>query len=207
MAEIEIIGTPISNYVRSIRMLCEEKGVPYELNPAFPQTPEVKSLHPAGQVPCLRHGDVTLFESIAIAHYIDEKFPGPKFFPEDTLQAVLVEQWVSYVNVKVDRWIMREYVVPSLFFDKETGPDTAKLNAALPEIEKYVAPLDQAVAGTGYLVGDKLTYADINVLPMLMALTMFPATNEILTKHKNLSAYASRLSARMSFQNTAPPEN
>ncbi len=28
MAELEIIGTPISNYVRTIRMLCEEKGLP-----------------------------------------------------------------------------------------------------------------------------------------------------------------------------------
>ncbi len=27
MAELEIIGVPVSNYVRSIRMLCEEKGI------------------------------------------------------------------------------------------------------------------------------------------------------------------------------------
>ncbi len=205
MAEIEIIGTPISNYVRAVRMLCEEKGVPYELNPVFPHTPEVTSLHPAGQVPCLRDGDVELFESLAIAHYIDRKFPGPKFFPEDTLQAVQVEQWVSYVNVKVDRWIMREFVVPSLFFDEATGPDTAKINMAIPEIEKYIAPLDQVVARTGYLVGDKLTYADMNLLPMLAALTMFPPTNDLLSKFENLSAYVSKLSERPSFQNTAPP--
>ena len=91
--------------------------------------------------------------------------------------------------------------------DKATGPDTAQINAAIPEIEKYLAPLDQAVAGTSYLVGDNLTYADFNVLPMLAALTMFPATNDVLSKHKNLSAYVSRLSARPSFKNTAPPEN
>lgn len=207
MAELEIIGTPISNYVRAVRMLCEEKGVAYELNPVFPQTPEVTAIHPAGQVPCLRHGDITLFESVAISHYIDETFPGPKFFPEDTLEAALVEQWVSYVNVKVDRWIMREYVVPSLFFDEATGPDTAKIAAAVPEIEKYMAPLDPAVAETGHLVAGKLTYADMNVLPMLAALTMFPETSEILAKYKNLSAFVAKLSARSSFEKTAPPAN
>lgn len=205
MAELEIIGTPISNYVRTIRMLCEEKGVPYKLNPAFPQTAEVKSLHPAGQVPCLRHGDVTLFESKAIAYYVDNQFPGPKFFSTDVLEAAQIEQWVSYVNVKVDRWVMREYVVPSLFFDKTKGPDTAKIEAALPEIQKYIAPLDQAVANTGYLAGDTLTYADLNVLPMLAALTNFPATSGILSKLTILSGYLSRLSARPSFANTAPP--
>lgn len=163
-------------------------------------------MHPSGQVPCMRHGDVTLFESKAIAHYIDNHFPGPKLFPTDPLKAAQVEQWVSYVNVKFDRWVMREYVVPSLFFDKAKGPDTAKINAALPEIEKYAAPLDKAVSGTGYLVGDTLTYADLNVLPMLAALTIFPATGYILSKLTSLSSYLSRLSARPSFTNTAPPK-
>ncbi|MBR0850079.1 glutathione S-transferase N-terminal domain-containing protein [Bradyrhizobium diazoefficiens] len=70
MAELEIMGVPFSNYVRSIRMLCEEKGVTYKLTPSRPQSPEVKAIHPAGQIPVMRHGDVTLFESKAIATYI-----------------------------------------------------------------------------------------------------------------------------------------
>ena len=37
----------------------------------------------------MRHGDVTLFESKAIAHYVDNLLPGPEFFPEDALQAYL----------------------------------------------------------------------------------------------------------------------
>ena len=78
MSDLEIIGIPLSNYVRSIRMLCEEKGVPYTLVPAMPHTPDVKAIHPAGQIPCMRHGDVVLFESKAIATYIDKAFAGPK---------------------------------------------------------------------------------------------------------------------------------
>ena len=203
-SELEIIGTPLGNYVRAIRLLCEEKGVPYRLNPAFPQTPEVKSLHPAGLIPCMRHGDVTLFESKAIAHYIDNRFPGPKFFPSELLQSAQVEQWVSYVNNKVDRWVMREFVGETLYFDKTKGPDTARIEAALPEIERYISPLDDAVAAKGYLVGDGITYADLNVLPMLAALKAFPKTSQILAKFRSLSAYAETLSARPSFAHTAP---
>ena len=59
MAELEIIGAPFSNYVRSIRMLCEEKGVTYKLTPSRPQSPEVRAIHPAGQIPVMRHGNVT----------------------------------------------------------------------------------------------------------------------------------------------------
>ncbi len=205
MSELEIIGVPFSNYVRSIRMLCEEKGVAYKLTPSRPHSPEVSAIHPAGQVPCLKHGDVALFESKALATYIDKAFSGPKFIPEDAKGAALVEQWVSYGNAKVDRCVMREFVVPTVFADKEKGPDTARINASIPEIEKCAKALDDAVAKTGYLVGDKLTFADMNVLPMLATAMGFPATKEIISKNKNLSAYIAKLTELPSFKNTAPP--
>jgi glutathione S-transferase len=205
MAELEIIGALFSNYVRSIRMLCEEKGVTYKLTPSPPQSPEIQAIHPAGQIPVMRHGNVTLFESKAIATYIDRTFPGPKFIPDDTLETAQVEQWVSYGNVKVDRWIMREFVVPSVFFDKAKGPDTARIAAALPEIDKCCRALDVAVAQTGHLVGSRLTYADMNVIPMLSTLLHFPAGKDILAKYSSLSAYAARLADLPSFKNTAPP--
>ncbi len=205
MPELEIIGVPFSNYVRSIRMLCEQKGVAYKLNPVRPHTPDVSAIHPAGQIPCMKHGDVALFESKAIATYIDKAFPGPKLIPDDALGAAKVEQWVSYGNAKVDKWIMREFVVPTVFFDKAKGPDTAKINASLPEIEKVATVLDDAVAKSGYLAGSGLSYADMNVLPMLTTAMGFPATKDILAKHKNLSAYVDKLSELPSFKNTAPP--
>jgi glutathione S-transferase len=205
MAELEIIGIALSNYVRSVRMLCEEKGVSYKLNPARPQTPEVTAIHPAGQVPCMRHGDLSLFESQAIATYIDKAFPGPKFIPEDAVGAARAVQWVSYGNVKVDRWIMREFVVPSVFFDKSKGLDTARIKAALPEIEKCLTALEAGVAKSGFLVGDGLTFADLNVLPMLVTFGQFPQGRELLGKYPSLSAYIAKVAARPSFTNTAPP--
>ncbi len=205
MAELEIMGAPFSNYVRSIRMLCEEKGVAHKLTPSLPQTPEIKALHPAGQIPVMRHGDVVLFESKAIATYIDRAFAGRKLIPDGALEGALVEQWVSYGNARVDRWIMREFVVPSVFFDKTKGPDTARIAAALPEIDMCCKALDAAVAQTGYLVGSQLTYADINVLPMLFTLLNFPAGKDILAKYDRLSAYVSKLAELPSFKNTAPP--
>ena len=205
MPELEIIGVPMSNYVRSVRMLCEEKNVAYKLTPSRPHTPEVTAIHPAGQVPVMRHGDVTVFESKALATYIDKAFPGPKFIPDDAVGAAKVEQWVSYGNAKVDKWIMREFVVPQAFFDKAKGPDTARINAALPEIETCCRVLDEAVAKTGFLVGSALTYADMHVLPMLVTMQAFPAGKEIAPKYKTLMAYVGRLSERPSFTKTAPP--
>ena len=205
MTDLEIIGSLFSNYVRSIRMLCEEKGVAYKLTPSRPHSPEVCAIHPAGQVPCLRHGGLELFESLAIASYIDKMFPGPRFIPADVTAEARVLQWTSYSNAKVDRWIMREFIVPTVFFDKEKGPDQARIDASLPEIEKCLAVLERAVATTGFLAGDGLTYADMNVVPMLEVFGQFPQGRQALAGHPGLVAYTDRLTARPSFVNTAPP--
>jgi|LNFM01.1.fsa_nt_gb glutathione S-transferase len=205
MADLEIIGVPFSNYVRSLRMLCVEKGVAYTHTSARPQSPEVLAIHPAGQIPVMRHGDVSLFESKAIATYIDKAFPGPKFIPEDALGAALVEQWVSYTNAKVDRWIMREFVVPSAFFDKAKGPDTARISAALPEIDKCMQVVDRAVAETGYLAGGSLSYADMNIVPMLATAMLYPAAAEVVSGYSGIGRYLASLTARPSYVDTAPP--
>lgn len=205
MSELEIIGVPFSNYVRSVRMLCEEKGVRYKLTPSRPHTPEVLAIHPAGQVPVMRHGEVALFESKAIATYVDKAFPGPKFIPDDAVGAARVEQWVSYGNAKVDHWIMRQFVVPQVFFDKAKGPDMAKISAAMPEIEKCCAALQGQVGRSRYLAGETLTYADLHLLPMLVWLKAFPAGQEIAAKFAPLMAYVAKLEERPSFVATTPP--
>ena len=205
MADLEIIGVPFSNYVRSVRMLCEEKGVAYKLTPSRPHTPEVMAIHPAGQIPVMRHGDVGLFETKAIATYIDKAFPGPKFIPDDAVGAAMVEQWVSYGNAKVDKWMMREFVVPQAFADKAKGPDMVKVNAAVPEVEKCCATMDAAVAKNGHLAGKTLTFADMLVLPMIMTIQAFPLGKEIVPKYKNLMAYVTKLTERASWKSTAPP--
>ena len=111
MPTLEIIGIPQSNYVWVVRMVCEEKGVPYEHKPDRPHSPAIDAIHPFGKVPVMRHGDVELCESKAIATYIDRVFDGPKVIPEDPARAAQVEQWVSLGNVEFDKLMIRQYVV------------------------------------------------------------------------------------------------
>lgn len=61
-------------------MLCAERGVPYDLVPVRPRTPEVDAIHPFGRIPAMRHGDVELRESKAIATYIDRQLADPSSF-------------------------------------------------------------------------------------------------------------------------------
>jgi len=205
MPALEIIGAAQSNYVWAVRMVCEEKGVPYEHKSERPHSAEVDAIHPFGKIPVMRHGDVTLCESKAIATYIDRVFDGPKVIPEDVKLAAQVEQWVSLGNVEFDKVMMRQYVV-GYVFPKEAGkPDMAAIGAAAETMKRQVDVLDRAVSATGHLVGDGLTFADINILPMLFYARRFEEGKALLGAKKNLSAYMERHFARPSFKKSAPP--
>ena len=92
MAKPEIIGSARSTYTRVVRMVCEEKGIDYTLKETTLGSPELRAIHPFGKMPVLRHGHVELFESKAIATYLDRSFAGPVVFPSDPRLAAIVDR-------------------------------------------------------------------------------------------------------------------
>ena len=95
----------------SLRLVCEEKGIDYDLKAVPPHSPEVIAIHPDGKIPVMRHSDLALFESKAIATYLDRSFPGAKLIPDDRRLAALTEQWISLVNAVMDGTLARSYVL------------------------------------------------------------------------------------------------
>jgi glutathione S-transferase len=148
---LEIIGAPRSNFVRTVRMVAEEKGVPYEHVAAVPQSDEVKAINPFGQIPVMRHDGLELPESHAIAIYIDTAFDGPALVPVDPKEAAAVNRWVAAVNTGVDQMLMRKYVVEYAFHKDENG-DVVRdvIDQTVKRLPKMFAMLDGAVAA-GYL--------------------------------------------------------
>ena len=206
MPAIEVIGIPQSTYTRVIRIACEEKGVPYTLNPARPHSPEVDAIHPFGKVPVFRHGDFELCESSAIGRYLDAVFPGPKMFPTDPRAGALTEEWVSLVNTHIDRTLVRQYLFAYLFpKTPDKSPDRAAIDSVVGDVRAQLALLDRAVAKTGYLAGDGFSFADANLTPILAYLRRTPEAGEAIAGAAHLSAYYDRNAARPSFIATEPP--
>jgi glutathione S-transferase len=206
MSEIEIVGFAPSTYVRAVRMVCEEKSIPYELKGAPPHSPEALAVHPFGKIPVMRHGDFQLCESKAIATYLDLTFPGPRMIPTEPRQAALTEQWVSLVNSKMDGTMIRTYLFAYFFPKTDDGkPDRKTIDEVMPVMAEQIGILDRAVAKTGYLAGNGFTFADINVMPILFYIQKFPEGAAGMKAAKHLSSYYERLAARPSFQNTTPP--
>jgi glutathione S-transferase len=206
MARIEIIGGPYSSYVWVVRMVCEEKQVPYDLTIVAPQSPESHAIHPFGKIPSMRHGEVALFESKAIATYIDRASPGPRLIPEDAAGAAEVEQWVSCINTSIDPLLIRNYVMAHLIPKGADGqPDRAVIDCLLPAMRMQIGALDKAVGKTGYLAGQGFTLADINLMPVLYFVQRFAEGAEMVRSAGALAEYFARHAERPGYKATIPP--
>jgi len=206
MTKPEIIGSGRSTYTRVVRMVCEEKGIEHVLTETMLRSPELAAIHPLAKMPVLRHGEVELFESKAIATYLDRSFPGPQLIPSEPHLAALTEQWVSLVNTVIDRTLIRTYLFAYIAPKTADGkPDRAAIDAVMPMVRERLGILDRAVAATGYLAGDRFTFADINLLPILHRVGQAPEGAGALAAAPHLSAYYERHAARPSFASTMPP--
>ena len=206
MAAPEIIGSARSTYTQAVRMACEEKGIDYVLTEKPLRAPEIRSIHPFGKMPVLRHGDFQLFESKAIATYLDRSFPAPYVFPSDPRLAALTEQWVSLVNTLMDHTLIRTYLFAYIAPKTANGePDRATIEAVMPALRKQIGVLDKAVAETGHLVGDGITFADLNLLPILHRVQLAPEGAKALADATHLARYFVQHTSRPSFQRTVSP--
>jgi glutathione S-transferase len=207
MPKPEILGSLRSSYTRVVRMVCEEKGIDHILTETQLGAPEIRAIHPFGKMPVLRHGDFTLCESKAIASYLDRSFPGRELIPSDTRLAARTEQWISLVNTVLDPTLVRGYLLAYAFPRTADGkPDRKIIDAVLPKVREQLALLEQAVAPTGHLVGDHVTLADINLLPILFYIKQLPEAAEAFDSATHLGRYYATHAMRPSFVRTVPPE-
>src|ERR1700675_268618 len=206
MPKPEIIGSVRSTYTRVVRMVCEEKGIEHTLTEKPLGAPEILAIHPFGKMPVLRHGDLALCESKAIATYLDRRVPGPPVIPPDPGLAALTEQWVSLVNTVMDATLIRTYLFAYAFPRTPDGkPDRKAIDAVTPAVRNQIGVLNKAVASTGYLAGDQFSFADINLLPILYYVRQLPEAAEAFSAARHLAGYYERHAARPIFVRPIPP--
>lgn len=206
MSELEIIGVPQSTFVWSVRIGAEEKGVAYVHHKVPPHEAAVTAIHPHGLIPVMRHGEVTLAESRAIAGYIDDSFDGPALFPPETLARAETEQWVSLVN-NVMQPQLRRYAFAYFFPGTADGsPNRAEVDAALPALLRSLAVLEGRLTGRETLANGSFSYADACVLPLLHYMEGLPESGKAMEGCTAVKAYLARHRQRPSFQRTIPQE-
>src|SRR6185295_10498549 len=80
-------------------------------------------LHPFGKMPVMQHGDIVLYETTAIAHYLDRAFSGPALQPLEPRAQAEMLRWISIVNSYVfpimNRFTKERLVKPAWGFETD----------------------------------------------------------------------------------------
>lgn len=180
-------------------MTALENGAPYEfvlvdLFKGEHKHPEFLARQPFGQVPALEDDGFEMYESRAMARYIDGKF-GSALTPKDAKARALMEEWISVETSNFTPHAMK--FIYHYTFQREQTPET--LNEAGARLDDALKTLDKQLGKTKYLVGDSLTLADVCFAPYLEYIAPTPAASKI-EQFPNVARWWKEMSARPNWK-------
>lgn len=199
MADVTVFTFPRSTYGKIVRLVLTEKGVDYAFHDCETEmyTDVHRARHPFGFVPVLQHGDFVLYETSAIAAYVDEVFPGPKLTPADAKQRARMNQWISNLSGYFYPWMIYHVVHERLVFPELGIPgNDAIVQHALPHVTEALDVMERELGdGRRFIVGEALTLADLFLLPTLFAFGLTPEGRELLPKYPSVRSWDDRMDA------------
>jgi glutathione S-transferase len=201
MDSVTLYTHPLSPYGWTTALIAAEKGVPYVLAPAETDQPAYLALHPFRKMPVLRHGELVVYETLAIAHYLDRAFSGPALQPADYQSQTAMLRWISVVNsyaFPVMNGLMKQQM--ARFFDKG-GVESPDL---MTPFRGQVDLIEATLRDQPFLVGDRLTLADAFLFPLLQTVSLLPDAAAVLAKAPATLGWLERIRGRPSFAATSP---
>ena len=211
MAPPIIYGTAISTYVRTTRLVCEEKAAEYQLvdvdiMQGGNKAPEHLARHPFGRVPAFEHDGFTLYETSAITRYLDAVLPGPALTPSDAKGAARMQQAIAIVDSYAYGAMISAIVIQRVVMPMVGGTaDETVIAAALPTAETSLAAFEALLGGGHCLAGESLSLADLHLAPVMAYFSATPEGQGPLPNHPGLANWWAAISARPSMAKTQPP--
>ena len=209
MARPIVYGLAGSTYVWSTRLALAEKGVAHELvEVGFGQHREEPHLsrHPFAKMPAFEHDGFALYETQAILRYIDEGFPVAPLQPTDLHQFSRMNQIIGIVDAYAWQAIAAGVLVNRVLKPRLGLPvDEVVVAAALPRARLCISEIARLMGEEPYLAGDRVSLADLMVIPLFYLFGKLPEGEALLAEHPSIRPWMRRMEERQSFQVTKPP--
>ena len=210
-----LLGSPISPYVRKVKLVLLEKGIEHATEDVVPfdPPPDWRALSPLGKIPAFRHDDKIVNDSTIICEYLERLHPSPALQPSDPY----LQARARWIEEYVDGGVMPA-TAPKIFFELVVKPllgqtsDEATAKKAIAEdlppfldylegqLEKELAP----DGGGDYFVGGQLGIADIAVGNLFINLRLCGVKPDP-ARHPKLARFVERMHARPSFAAVIEP--
>lgn len=160
--------------------------------------PEHLARNPYGQVPALEDDGFTMYESRAIARYIEEK-AGGKLVPKDPKAKGRMEQLCCTEAQTITPEVSG--IVAQRIFSKMFGfpMSEEKIKEHVSKVEKPLDILNEHLAKNEFMAGSQLTLADIFFMPYFNMLFLTPEKS-LFESRPNIMAWWKRVSSRPTWQ-------
>lgn len=197
---IKLHGFPMSPNARRVQIALEEVGAPYEyvlvdLMQGQQRAADYVALNPNGRVPTLVDGDLVLWESHAILEYLAAKHPEHKLGGQSPAEVGEIAKWMFLNASHFGPGLAGVFAHTMRLPEDKRVPQIAENGRN--EANRILKLLDGALAGKTWLVGERITNADISFAPNAM---FAPMLGFDLSALANVSGWIERLKARASVK-------
>ncbi|WP_437336622.1 glutathione S-transferase family protein [Sorangium sp. So ce394] len=184
-----------------ILWLCEELGVPYDLEKYTrdPVTrlspPELKALHPLGAAPLIEVDGMLLAESAAIVEFILVRYGrGRLRHGPDHPDFAAYLYWFHFSNGNLQPAMLRSMIVGRCGL----APDHPVQASVQGRLDQVLALIEARLGQTDYLAGSELTAADVMSVFSLTTMRLFHPVD--LAPYPSIRAYLQRIGARPAYR-------
>ncbi|MGH6650175.1 MAG: glutathione S-transferase family protein [Sphingopyxis sp.] len=197
-----IYGSLVSPFVRKLLAYLGEKGLDFELKGVGIGDPDpgFQAASPLGKMPAMNDDGFMLADSSAIIQYLEAKHPTPALIPADPQTRGRVIWWEEFgdtVFAACSGKMFFNRIVAPKFLGRD-GDLAAAALAESEELPKLLAYLEGAIPASGFLVGDRLTLADLAVVSPLMNFRHCGSVVDPAT-HPKIAAWSAAILARPSM--------
>ena len=202
---LKIYGTAASRAARPL-WVAQELGLAYEHIPVHylgsaTRTPEFLAINPNGRIPVVDDDGILVWESMACALYLAERFKSnnqnsqPSLAAENRAELADILRWSFWVVTECEKdaltFLMHRVLMPL---------ERRKPQLAEEAQRRLLAPLrvlEQHLQANPYLAGERFTVADICVASVL---AWVQGTNELMAQCPRVGEWLQRCMARPAFQ-------
>ena len=195
-----IWGRHTSSNVQELLWGCAEMGVPFEredVGGAFGRTkdPEYLAMNPNSRVPTIDDDGFVLWESNAVTRYLCSKHDRGGMAPSDPREYADADRWMDWQQTTVLP------IMTPIFWGLVRTPEAERKHEVIEQARRdgigVWSILDERLKGRDYVMGDRLTMADIPLGPQLHR-WMVRIQDRPSMPH--LEAWYDRLMARPAFR-------
>jgi glutathione S-transferase len=172
VSALKIYGSARSRTAR-VLWLAKELGLAFEhvsveANDPKLKAPEFLKINPAGRIPAIEDDGVAMGESLAINLHLARKYGDrarPSLAPASPAEEARTLQWTSWAMTDLEGPMSALYLHRG--FLPEDKRDAKAAAAAEAQVERPLAMLEDVLARSPYLLGDKFSVADLNLAGVL----------------------------------------